>query len=64
MRVIALIEEKVVIVKILEDLGLWLVNSRAPPRRPVSRVCEGEGIEHPAPEDFFPDLDHSWDDYL
>jgi len=64
MRVIAFIEEQAVIEKILKHLGLWLVNPRAPPRRPTSRDCEDEGIEQPAPDDFFPDPDHSWDDYI
>ena len=64
MRVIAFIEERAVIEKILKHLGLWLVNSRAPPRKLASRVCEDLGIEEPAPDDFFPDPDHSWDDYI
>ena len=64
MRVIAFIEEQAVIEKILKHLGLWLVNPRAPPRRATSRDCEDEGIEQPAPDDFFPDPDHSWDDYI
>ena len=64
MRVIAFIEEQNVIEKILKHLGLWLLNSRAPPRRPVSRGCEEEAIEQPPPDDFFPDPDHSWDNYL
>ena len=64
MRVIAFIEERAVIEKILKHLGLWLVNSRAPPRKLASRVCEDLGIEEPAPGDFFPDPDHSWDDYI
>ena len=64
MRVIAFIEEQAVIEKILKHLGFWLVNPRAPPRRPASRACEDEGIEQPAPDDFFPDPDHSWDDYI
>jgi len=61
MCVISVIEEKAVIEKILKHLGLWLINSRAPPR---SRVCEDEGIEQPAPDDFFSDPDHSWEYYL
>ncbi len=64
MRVISVIEEQAVIEKILKHLGLWLINSRAPPRRPASRVFEDEGIEQPAPDDFFPDPDHSLDNYL
>jgi hypothetical protein len=64
MRVIAFIEDQSVIEKILKHLGLWLVNSRAPPRRTDSRGYEGEAIEQPRPDDFFPDPDHSWDDYL
>jgi len=53
-----------VIEKILKHLGLWMVNARAPPQGPASRVCEDDGIEQPAPDDFFPAPDHSWDDYL
>jgi len=64
MRVIAFIEERAVIEKILKHLGLWPVNSRAPPRKPASRICEDLGIEQPAPDDFFPYPDHSWDDYI
>ena len=54
MRVIGFIEGQAVIEKILKHLGLWLVNARGPPRRPASKVCEDEGIEQPAPDDFFP----------
>ena len=64
MRVIAFIEEQAVIEKILKHLGLWLDNSRAPPKSLASRGCEDEYIEEPAPDDFFPDPDHSWDDYV
>lgn len=62
MRVIAFIENQVIIKKILKHLGLWLVNSRAPPRKPTSGVWED--FEQPAPDDFFPDPDLSWNNYL
>ena len=39
MRTIAFIEEQAVIEKILKHLGLWLINSRSPPRKPASRIC-------------------------
>lgn len=64
MRVIAFIEEQSVIEKILKHLGLWLTNSRAPPRRPIPGGFEDEGIDHSRPDDFFPDPENSWDDCL
>jgi hypothetical protein len=65
MRVIAFIEEQAVIEKILKHLGLWVIYSRPTPRRVASRVCEDEVPDfNPSADGFFPDPDHSWDDYL
>ena len=64
MRIIAFIEEQAVIEKILKHLGLSLVNSRPPPRKPVSRVCEDFPELSPPADGFFPDPDYSWDQYL
>ena len=64
MKIIAFIEEQAVIEKILKHLGLWLLSSRPPPRRPVSRGCEDFPEYTPPPDGFIPDPDYSWDQYL
>ena len=59
MKIIAFIEEQAVIEKILKHLGLWLLSSRPPPRRPASRGCEDFPEYTPPPDGFIPDPDYT-----
>ena len=65
MGVIAVIEDPEVVKKILIHLGLWLVQLRPPPKKPMFPTIDRSEFE-PAPrvDAYCADPDYSWDDYM
>jgi len=67
MRVISAIDDRQVILAILEHLGLWLVRSRPPPKihDPPFRKYAAANLQfQPHNDTIYGDPEYTWDEYI
>ena len=65
MRIISLCEDDQVIRAIIEHLGLWLARARPPPKIHAPPIREYAAVDlQTHADDFYGDLDYSWDQYI